>query len=303
MDKILITGAHHPSQYLTEELEKCGFEIDFVTNELEEIDRSLSDYSAVICNSLFMHNDIEKFTSLKFIQLTSAGLDRVPLAKIEARGIELCNARGVYSVPMAEWAISSILALYKESKHFFVAQQNHAWHKHRHIKELYGSRALVVGMGSVGGEVAKRLYAMGVECCGVDIYNIQSPYINECYKIEELSSIIANFDVVVLTLPLTEQSRNLFNKDMFDAMKSDATLINIARGGVIDQEALIQTLSEGKLHGAALDVFDTEPLCPQSKLWDFNNVIVTPHNSFVSDKNKERLEKLIVKNITNHYGC
>ncbi len=301
MNKILITGAIHPSENLYMELTSLGFEIDFLQNEIEEHSCDFSQYRAVICNSLFMKNDIDRFTSLETIHLTSAGLDRVPLERIRERGINLYNAAGVYSTPMAEWAICSILSLYKNFAHFHRAQSEQRWDKNRDIRELSGSRALVVGMGSVGREVAKRLWAMEVTVCGVDIEVIDNLYIEKCYTIDMLEEVIGGFDIVVLTLPLTAETHHLFNRNIFEEMHRGALLVNLSRGAVVDTESLEWALSEGKIWGAALDVFEHEPLPSSSPLWHSSRVLVTPHNSFCSDKNQLRLEQLIVKNLAQHY--
>ncbi len=301
MDKILVTGAINPANNICEELVKRGFEVDFVADELKELDIDVSGYAGVICNSLFMHNDIDRFKALRFIQLTSAGLDRAPVERIKESGITLYSARGVYSVPMAEWAVCSVLSLYKNFNHFYKAQESHNWSKYREVRELDGSKALVVGLGSVGIEVAKRLDAMGVEVSGVDIVSVESQYIDRCYSISELKSVIADYDIVILTLPLTADTRHLFDGSHFNVMRDGAVLVNISRGGVVNQDDLVEALKTGKLWGAALDVFETEPLDSESPLWDMERVLITPHNSFVSNRNRERLERLIIENITTYY--
>ncbi len=296
-NKILITGALKLTDLLRGQIEALGLEILFVQNELEPLSMDVSDVEMVICNGLFLHNDISKFTSLKYIQVTSAGLDRLPLKEIEERGITINNARGVYSIPMAEWAICGVLSLYKYTREFFVSQGRREWKKNRDIIELYNKRALVVGYGSVGYEVSKRLHGLGVHVGAVDITNIESEYVSDSYTISNLGAVVGEYDIVVLTLPLTEATRHLFNGDMFAKMKADSILINISRGAVVDEQALIVALKKNRLQGAALDVFEEEPLSVDSPLWDMDSVIITPHNSFVSACNQQRLESLIIENL------
>lgn len=302
-NKILITGALKLTDSLISQIEALDIEIIFIQNELEPLTIDVSEVEMVICNGLFLHNDISKFTSLKYIQATSAGLDRLPLEKIKKRGIIINNARGVYSIPMAEWAICGILSLYKSTREFFLSQSNKEWKKNRDIIELNGKSALIVGYGSVGYEVSKRLYGLGVQVGAVDIINIDSEYVSESYTISNLAEVIGEYDIVVLTLPLTEATHHLFNSDMFAKMKADSILINISRGAVIDELALIAALKEKILLGAALDVFEEEPLSANSPLWDMDSVIITPHNSFVSTCNQQRIESLIIKNLIEYQNA
>ncbi len=298
MAKLLITGAmRNPSEAFIAKVKQLNLDIVYLQNELVEVIDDMSDVEAVICNSLFRYTDISHFPSLKFINATSAGLDRLPLERIAERGIKLFNARGVYSVPMAEWALCSILSIYKGVRGFMRSQDRCEWNKNRNIRELSGSSAVVLGFGSVGQECAKRLSAMGVSVDAVDVAEITMPYINHCYKIEELADVIGSYDIVVLTLPLTPQTTHLIDAEMLKRFKRDATLVNISRGAVVDEPALVDALSSGALFGAALDVFEVEPLAEESPLWGMDNVIVTPHNSFVSERNAERLEEVIINNL------
>ncbi len=297
MAKILITGAIELSAQFERKFITLGHNIIFVQNELERLPFDPSDIELVICNALFLYNDIADFKSLKYIQVTSAGLDRLPLEQIKSRGIEVNNARGVYSIPMAEWALCAILSLYKNTPQFFKNQMQRRWVKDRNLRELSSSRAVVVGMGSVGEQVAKRLWAMEVEVNGVDIIEKESRHIDKCFDINKLPEIIGDYDLIILTLPLTPNTHHIINSQIFDRAKKGAIFINISRGAIIDEDALIEALTSGKIAGAALDVFEDEPLDKNSPLWSLNNVIITPHNSFVSNKNQSRLERVIIENL------
>ena len=244
------------------------------------------------------HN-IEDFTNLKFIQLTSAGFDRVPVDYIKAKGIALHNARGVYSVPMAEWALYRVLEHYKQGWFFKNEQEQHQWTKHRGLRELAGSRVAVVGAGNVGQEVAKRLGALGCHVTGFDIHTNSTPFFDEMALTASLLEHIGLYDVVVITAPLLPSTRGLISYDVMKGMKENATLVNIARGGLIDQKALVQVLCERKDLFAALDVFENEPLEEGSPLWAMDNVAVSPHNSFVSDRNNERMFDVMYQNLKN----
>ena len=139
--KALITGAIKYSKEQLEELKSMGLDIIFLEDEREKIDFSVSEIEYVICNGLFLYNNIQNFRNLKFIQVTSAGLDRLPMEYIQEHKIQVFNARGVYSIPIAEWTILKILEVYKKSKVFYKQQEEHLWEKQRDIVELSGKTA------------------------------------------------------------------------------------------------------------------------------------------------------------------
>lgn len=296
MRKLILTGAFKSNQEQLNKLEELGYEITFIQDERIPLNFDVSEIEAIVCNGLFLYNDISKFKSLKVIQLTSAGLDRVPLDYIKENGIKIYNARGVYNIPMAEWVILKILEIFKKSKFFYKNQEYHKWEKQRELLELTDKTALIVGFGNVGFEIAKRLKAFGVNIISVDIRKVESDYVDESFLIRDIDKALEKSDIIILTLPLTDETRHIINKEKIEIMNEHAVLVNVARGGIIDEDALINALNKGKFLGVALDVFEEEPLV-ESLLWDFKNVIITPHNSFVSDKTNERLFELIVKNL------
>lgn len=295
--KLLLTGAFNYTQNQLNRLADIGYEIVFVQDERILLDFDVSDIDAIVCNSLFMYNDIARFKSLKVIQLTSSGTERIPIEYIRKNEICLFNAKGVYSIPMAEWAILKILEIYKQSRYFYNNQTNHKWNKNRELLELTGKTTAIIGFGSVGSEIAKRLRAFDTKIIGVGRREIESNFIDMYINLRDIDSALENADIVVITLPLTNITRHLFDKQKLMKMKNDAVLINISRGEIIDENALIELINDDKFLGVALDVFENEPL-DDSPLWDYENVIVTPHNSFVSDKVNERLFELIVSNLS-----
>lgn len=282
--KLLITGAWQTSPEQINKIKEMGHEVVFMQNEKDNLPCPAETIEGVICNGLFLHHPIEEFAALRYIQVTSAGLDRVPLKYVEEHNIELYNARGVYSIPMAEHALVGVLQLYKQSRSFYENQKAHKWEKKKDLLELNGKRVLIIGFGSVGKECAKRFEAFGCEVVGLDIDTIG-----------RLKEEAEKADVMVLTLPLTEETRGMIDESVLSVMKDTAILVNIARGSIVDEKALIKALPN--LGGAVLDVFETEPLSDDSPLWDMNNVILTPHNSFAGDGDAERLDEVIVLNL------
>lgn len=296
--KLLLTGAFHYSDKQLLALKNAGFDITFVQNELEKLSIDCSDFDAVVCNSLFKYNSLDNFKKLKAVQLTSAGYDRVPVSAFAQKGIALFNAKDVYSIPMAEWAVLKALEAYKCSKFFHDNQEKKLWQKNRELLELYGKTVLIVGVGNIGCECAKRFKAFGTQILGVDITHRKSEYIDEFFYIDSLTTALKYSDVVVLCLPLTEKTEHLIDSEVLSSFKKDAVLINISRGKIINEAHLIKALESGTLRAAALDVFEEEPLPRESPLWNTDGVLITPHNSFVSDAVSRRLFGLIYKNLT-----
>lgn len=295
--KLLITGAFSATAEQLDMLSSLGFELMLQKDERGVPECDFSEADAVICNGLFLYHDISEFKKLKFIQLTSAGLDRVPLDEIRKRGIALFNARGVYSMPMAELALAGTLSLYKHLNTFSENQKAHMWQKDRELRELCGETVAIVGCGSVGTECAKRFSAFGTRVIAVDVAKPESEIYSEFYDINDIKKALGIADTVVLTLPLTDETRGMFNGEMFSHFKDGSVLVNISRGAVVNENDLIKAFENGKPSGAVLDVFENEPLDESSKLWDMKNVIITPHNSFVSPKNNARLFKLAYDNL------
>lgn len=294
---LLITGAWQDAGANVPELRRMGHQVAFVQYEKDVMPCGYDWVEGVVCNGLFLHHPIEKFTNLKYIQLTSAGFDRVPMDYVAEHGIEIHNAGGVYSIPMAEHALAGVLQLYRQMDFFRRNQRRHAWEKHRGLLELSGKHVCILGCGSVGTECAGRFSAFGCRVTGIATTGREQACFDEVLPVSELDRVLPRTDVLVLTLPLTEKTRHLINGEALEKLKPGAILVNIARGAVVDTGALEQALRTGHLGGAVLDVFEEEPLGGESPLWDMDNVIVTPHNSFVGEGTKRRLNEVIFRNL------
>lgn len=292
---LLITGAWGKAKAYIGQLERFGHEVRFLQFEKDELPCDYEWVEGVVCNGLFLSHPIERFVNLKYIQLTSAGFDRVPMDYVKENKIEICNARGVYSIPMAEFAVAGVLELYKKMRFFTEKQQEKKWEKHRGLMELWGKSVAIVGCGSVGTECAKRFKAFGCTIVGVDLFPREDNCYDRMVELRELDRELPGADVVVLTLPLTRETRYMMNSERLGLLKASAVLVNIARGAVVDTSALVERLDG--IGGAVLDVFEEEPLNENSPLWTKENVILTPHNSFVGEGNDERMSKVFLENL------
>lgn len=288
---LLVTGAWSDGKNCISELEAMGHSVCFMQFEKDDLPCPYAWIEGVICNGLFLTHPIERFTNLRYIQLTSAGFDRVDMDYVKAHEIEIHNARGVYSIPMAEFALCGVLQLYKQAAFFRENQKQHLWEKHRGLLELAGKTVLIVGCGSVGNECAKRFKAFDCKIIGIDLFPREDGLYSKILPLDKLDEALTQADIVVLTLPLAEQTKHLMNEERFSLLKDGATLVNIARGAIVDTNALLNHID--RLTGAVLDVFEEEPLSEDSPLWDRQNIILTPHNSFVGEGNGERIVRII----------
>lgn len=293
---VLVTGAFQLNSKELAELETAGHRVFVHPDERIPVEQP-ERYEAVVCNGLFLYNPIERFTNLRLIQLTSAGLDRVPLDYVRAHGIELHNAAGVYSVPMAEFAIGGILQLYKQSRFFAANQAQHKWEKHRGLLELSGKRACILGCGDVGREIAKRLKAFDCRITGVNRTVRVLPDFDEVLPLDKLTEAVVACDILVCCIALSPETRGIVSEEIFDCLHDGAVFVNVARGALTDEAALTKWLQNGGR--AVLDVFEEEPLPQISPLWDMENVLLTPHNSFVGEGNRERMWQTMKENLKN----
>lgn len=294
---LLLTGCFNYTEEQFKQLQQLGYSVYFMQQEKGKLPLSASEVDAVVCNGLFLSHSITEFTRLKYIQLTSAGLDRVPMDYVKEHGIEICNARGVYSVPMAEWVLFRLLEHYKHALHFNAAQKANEWLKDRGLEEISGKRCCIVGAGNVGCEVAKRLSAMGCSVIGYDLYPKVRQEFDEVRHIDNFVSDLHSYDIVILTAPHTPETHHLLNAKTLAHLRTNAVIVNIARGGLVDENALIEILRQRQDLFAVLDVFEQEPLSQNSPLWSLPNVALSPHNSFVSNGNNKRMFRVIESNL------
>ena len=292
---LLVTGAWREAKQYLPRIEQMGHAVRFLQQESDPLPCEPEWVEGVVANGLFLFHPLSGFVNLRFIQLTSAGTDRIPMDEVQARKIALFTARGVYDAPMAEFAVCGVLQLYKQALFFRENQAAHRWEKRRDLKELCGRTVLIVGCGSVGTACAKRFAAFDTTVIGIDPSPREPEAFSAVYPPERLDKMLPVADVVVLTLPLTEQTRGMFDAARLQNMRPDAVFVNLSRGALVTTDALLNT----PLGGAVLDVFEAEPLPPTSPLWTKPNFLLTPHNAFVGDGNEERLGRRILENLLN----
>jgi phosphoglycerate dehydrogenase-like enzyme len=278
-------------------IEDLGYDVTIIDEKGAKYTENLKDIEVLACYNPFSTFDISKLERLKWIQLSSIGIDQIPKDVVLKNNIIITNNKGGYSIPIGEWIVMDILNLLKRSTYFYKKQTKKQWNMDAKVLELYGKTVAFVGTGTIAVEAAKRLQGFGVSVLGINTNGRNVEYFNECYAMKNIDKVLNKSDVVIITLPYTKETHHLINEDKFSYMKNNVFLINIARGALVDEKALINNLQSGKVAGAALDVFEKEPLPESSPLWDMDNVIITPHNSWISELRNERRFNLIYENM------
>lgn len=285
------------------EVTALGFEVSYAIEsnhtdkESESFEQADHDAEALICYNPFDTFDFDAFPKLKWIQLSSIGVDQVPVEEVTKRGITVTNNRGGYSIPMGEWIVHKMLTSYKLSRKLEKQMQMKKWIMNTHVLELTGKRALFVGTGTISKEAVNRLVGFNMTLVGINTTGHAEDGFDETYPITELENQAALSDFMIIAIPHTEKTTHLIDDSILTAMKEDAVIINVARGAIIDEAALIKHLKAEKFLNVALDVFEVEPLPEESPLWEFDNVEVSPHNSWISEYRNQRRFDIILENL------
>lgn len=242
--------------------------------------------------------DLSNYPNLKWIQYLMAGYDGVDLELLKSKGIVFCNAQNIFSKSIAEDVFTKIFYFNRNIPHYIESKKSKTWEPIKEELELTNSTVLILGVGSIGKELARRFKAFETYVIGYRQSEKPEESFDEIITTEEeLNLSIQRADYVILALPLTENTMHLFDKEKFSMMKQTALFINVARGPVVKQTDMIKVLEEKLIRGAALDVFDKEPLPKNNTLWNLDNVYITPHNASSSQFMKDRLYDLIIMNL------
>jgi phosphoglycerate dehydrogenase-like enzyme len=241
----------------------------------------------------------ERCANLKWVQGTSAGIGGfVQRNRIDQSSIILTTAGGIHAVPLAEFVLMGALYFIKGLPHLNRCKREHHWQRYT-TRQLKGSRALVVGLGGVGRQVVKQLSSQGVEVWGLGrtgrAYDVEG--ITRVIDRSQLDDAVANVDLLVLSSALTPDTDGIIGAKQVAMLKSDAIVVNVSRGQLIDQGALIDALANQRIAGACLDVFHQEPLPADSPLWDLENVIISPHSASTVRTENIDLVSLFLENL------
>ncbi|MET0228610.1 MAG: D-2-hydroxyacid dehydrogenase [Actinomycetes bacterium] len=240
---------------------------------------------------------------LRWVHATSAGageqVRKAGLSPEALKRVVITTSSGVHAVPLAEFAILGLLAMAKELPRLIEDQRARAWPEvRRPVRELSGQTLFLLGLGEIGREVARLGKALGMRTVGFRRTEGPPPeWVDEVHGPQRLAELAGQADAMVVSLPMTEQTAGLVDRATIERLPASCIFVNIGRGGVVDEPALIDALRDRRIAGAVLDVFATEPLPADSPLWTLPNVLVTPHAAALSARENERIAELFADNL------
>lgn len=268
-----------------------------VTAELADAQQHVGDADILVgWGHMKLQPLLQQAARLRWIHALSAGVENLLIPEIVTAPILLTNSRGIHGIPMSEHVLAMILAFTRGLTVFARQQQRKEW-KRASLEEIHEKTIGIVGLGSIGREIAKRAKTLGMEVIATKREQTAELFVDKLYAPDQLNQLLEVADFVVVTLPLTQETKGLFNLALFKNMKPTAYFINVARGAIVNEADLISALQQGLIRGAALDVFDHEPLPDTSPLWEMPNVLITPHIAAISPHYLDRAIKLFCENL------
>ena len=308
--------SHHVAQTRGDEIARsaqdAGIQLDIVTLP-EDRDARLSDEVCSRIDFAFFSGDVfpdrsrqffstvRKAPDLKWLHAFNVGVDHPIYTELMARGVRVTTSAGSTAQPIAHTVIAALLMLGREFPRWLAAQRERRWEPMRGAdvpRDLAGQTAVIVGLGHIGKEIARLARALGLKVIGIRRSALASgDPVDELWPPSRLAEIAPRADWLILACPLTEQTRGMVDAALLARLPRNARVINIARGEIVDESALVEALRTRRLAGAYLDVFEHEPLPQDSPLWDLPNVIVSPHNSSAASGNDTRIFEIFVENL------
>jgi phosphoglycerate dehydrogenase-like enzyme len=264
----------------------------------DKLDALLAE-ADVIFGLILPRDLVKRAPRLKWVQAMSAGVDRLAQSDIWQSDVIITGVSGIHATVIGEFVMGLILQFAKGAAESFRMKQKHEWKRYA-THTLRGKTAGIVGLGHIGQEVARLSRAFGMRVIATRRSTKQvrrARNVDVLYPPEQLNQLLAESDYVIICVPLTPQTQKLIGEKELNAMKSTAYIINIARGGIIDEAALVRALEEKRIAGAGLDVTTPEPLPPESRLWDMDNVILSPHVSGSMEDYTERSADIFCENL------
>jgi phosphoglycerate dehydrogenase-like enzyme len=252
-----------------------------IGNSLSEVEKAAADASVVFnwSGSLELLRDVVRLsTQLQWVHSRSVGLERTLFPELIEHSVTLTNGRGVFSAALGEFALAAILYFAKDFRRMIRNQMAATWEQFD-VTAVSGQTVGIVGYGDIGRAVATRVWPLGMKVLALKrhVSSGPDPLIEQTYGPDGLNAMLSRSDYVVVATPMTAETRGMIAEAEFAAMKSTAVVINVGRGPIIKEEAILHALSSGRIKGAALDVFDEEPLPPNHPLYRMENVLLSPH--------------------------
>ncbi|WP_096437047.1 D-2-hydroxyacid dehydrogenase [Alteribacter populi] len=271
--------------------------IDAIPAEIEKDIEILITYG----NDLTDRN-ILRYPNLKWIQMLSAGLEDLPFSTLRKQGLLVTSAKGIHAIPMSEYIIGGMLHFEKHFHRYLHLQKNQEWERETLVGELNDQSVLIYGTGTIGVKIAEKAKFFDMKVHGVNTSGRPVAPFDHVHTLEQAEKKVHEYAYVVIVLPSTKETKGTFSGDYLQKLHKDAVLINVGRGDLIDEDALVDLLNERKIRGAILDVFQTEPLPKGHALWTLENVIITPHMSAKSHRYLGRCMDILLSNYKK-YQC
>jgi len=304
----LTIGFAHAAYGLADEYARRGAPFrHFEVRDVEGLAARVAEADVLVVSGLWRNDLLARAQRLCFIQSVSAGTDQFARDPIRAAGVRLASAQGANEEAVAEHAMALILALARQLHLARDHQSASRWRpmiadRRRREQEIRGQTLVIVGLGRIGSRLAALAKAFGMNVIGVKRNPSSDAPVDRVITPEDLPGVLPQADVVALTCPLTPETEGLIGEAALAAMKPGAHLVNVARGRVVDEAALIEALSTGAIAGAGLDCFVEEPLAPGSPLWRLDNVLVTPHAAGETRLYETNVVDLLLENIARLYA-
>lgn len=277
---------------------KSSSEFFHIYSSIEEVPANVSHHTEILItygNDLTKEN-LEAFPSLKWIQMISSGMEDLPVRVLHDRNIIVTNAKGVHTKSMSEYMLAVILHFEKHIHRFQKLQIEKKWDREPLVGELVNKTVLVFGTGTIGIEVTKTLQLFDMNVDGVNSNGREIFPFDTVYSIQNAVKKVDEYDYIILLLPLTPYTKGVISKEVLSKMSKKTVLINTGRGGLVDEQVLVEQLKKKALGGAVLDVFIEEPLPVDNELWSLENVLITPHMSAKSIHYLPRCMDIFIEN-------
>ena len=275
----------------------------FAVRDPETLEQHIGEADVLVISGLWKNSLLDRTRKLRFIQSIGAGTDQFPRDELTKRGIRLASARGVNARAVAEHAMALILALSRRLPEARDNQTRRVWRGMigdlaEREDELGGKSLLVVGLGDIGGRLARLAKAFDMRVVGLRRNPAAGRGVADTvHRMDALRSLLPEADFVAITCPLTTETEHLIDTEAFGRMKPSAYLVNIARGRVVDEPALVKALAAKRIAGAAIDVTAEEPLAPSSPLWGMAQVLITPHTAGETRRYEDNVIEILRDNL------
>ncbi|NMG17934.1 D-2-hydroxyacid dehydrogenase [Brasilonema bromeliae] len=247
-----------------------------------------------------LHKVLAAAPTIRWQHTPSSGVNHILTPTFLSHDIILTNSSGVHAIPIAEFVLNFMLYHAKNVRELQDLQTNHYWNKWLELQELYEKTLLLIGTGNIGQEIALRAKAFGMQIWGSRRNPEPLANFDKIVGANEWKALLPEADYIVIATPLTPETKGLINAETLRLMRPTAYLINIARGAIVDENALLTALREGWIAGAGLDIFESEPLPPESPFWSLPNAFITPHCSALTPQVRSRIVKLFIDNLTSY---